>query len=206
MDDIDEYLKYIKQSIDVSRTPRPFSDRQHWKAHEWVIWALFYSLPILSKFFPKKYVDHWSLLIDGISILIKTSILKSEIYYAEQCLLKFVQGVEQLYGIEHLSFNIHLLTHLAQSVLNHGPLWTHSAFVYKDFHQQLKAFVKSSNAANLQILESFRSKYAFNKMRKIYYVDLTAGQRTFLAKLFRTKKLPRYHLILIILAWLVKKQ
>lgn len=128
--EIDEYLISIKPSSDASRIPRKMSERKHWKAHEWVLWLLFYSLPIMRKLFPKEYVQHWSLLVDAISTLLQTSISTTEIYNAQRKLFQFVKGVETLYGKEHVSFNIHLLTHLAESCLHWGPLWTHSAFRY----------------------------------------------------------------------------
>lgn len=79
---IDKILLTFTLSMDVSRTPRKMSDRVHFKAHELVIWLLFYSLPVLDLFLPKKYVKHWSLLVEAISILLKTSILETEVYYA----------------------------------------------------------------------------------------------------------------------------
>lgn len=125
--------------MDISRTPRKMSkDRLHLKAHELVTWLLFYSLPILRRFLPNKFVQHWSLLVEGISILLKTAIMENDVYNAQRYLFQFVKDVEKLYGKEHLSFNLHLLTHLPKSVLKWGPLWTHSAFCYENYHQFLK--------------------------------------------------------------------
>jgi hypothetical protein len=39
---------------------------------------------------------------------------------------KFVGLVEELYGIENITYNVHLLTHLTTSVERWGPLWAHS--------------------------------------------------------------------------------
>lgn len=187
---IDDFLTSIKPSLDISRTPRKLSERKHWKAHEWTIWLLFYSLPIMKSLFPNKYVKHWSYLVDGISILLKTSISKAEIQYARNCLFQFIHGVEVLYGVEHISFNVNLLSHLPHGVELFGPLWSHSAFMYGDFHQQLKKFVRSSNAANLQILRSFRSKFAFHKMYERYRDFLTNSQRVYLKKVLSKRSLP----------------
>lgn len=132
--DIDTFLISIKPSLNISRTPRKVSERLHLKAHELVIWLLFYCLPALKLYLPRKYLLHWSLLVKAISILLKTSILETEVYYSQQCLSKFVKDVEIIYGLEHVLFNVHLLFHLPKSVLNSGSLWTHSAFCYENFH------------------------------------------------------------------------
>lgn len=85
-------------------------------------------------------MDHWALLVDGISILVKRSIKLSEIVYAEKCLVDFMKGVTTLYGEQHLSCNVHLLAHLPSSVRNWGPLDGHSAFLYEDENQNVKLF------------------------------------------------------------------
>ncbi|XP_044597182.1 uncharacterized protein LOC123273770 [Cotesia glomerata] len=170
-----------------SRTPRPLTDRTHWKAHEWIIFLLAYSLPLLKIYFSKTYVDHWALLVDGISILIKRSIMKSELTYANQCLQKFVQGVQELYGEKFMSFNVHLLTHLAISVENWGPLWTHSAFIYEDFNQTLENCVKSPNGVIIQICDSFRLKCVIDRLYNLCKNDLSYQQKNYLDRLMNYK-------------------
>lgn len=165
------------------RTPRKISDRAHFKAHELVIWLLFYSLPVLNKFLPSKYVYHCSSLVEAISLLLKISIFETEVYYSRRCLFEFVSDIETLYGKEHISFNAHLLTHLPESVLNWDSLWSHSAFGYENFHQVSKKLVKSSNAAGQQIFGSIRSKIAMEKLHELYETDLTICQRKCLHKL-----------------------
>lgn len=143
------------------------SDRQYWKAHEWLIFLLFYSIPTLKDIFPIKYVKHWSLLVESIAILSKSSIMPSEICNAECYLYQFVKGVEELYGEIYCSFNIHLLLHLPQSVLNWGPLWTHSAFCYEHCNQELLKYVQSSHGVPLQICDTFRLRYAIKRLEFI---------------------------------------
>lgn len=60
---------------------------------------------MLKVFLPNKYVQHWSLIVEALSILLKTSILATEVYYARQCFFRFVYDIPNLYGIQHVSFN-----------------------------------------------------------------------------------------------------
>lgn len=119
---VDDLLLSFKPTLDVSRTPRKISDRSYWKAHKWVIFLLFYSLPVLQRILPKKFVDHWALLVDAVGILTSRSIVPTDVYYANNCLWQFVRGVKVLYGERHVSYNVHVLLHLADSVYNWGPL------------------------------------------------------------------------------------
>ncbi|CAD6211447.1 GSCOCG00010988001-RA-CDS [Cotesia congregata] len=177
---IDKVLTSYKPSLEVSRTPRAITDRVHWKAHEWIFWLLFYSFPTLKSIFSKELLEHWSLLVEAVTILTKTSIMKSEIYYAKQLLSEFVEGVEMLYGEEYVSFNVHLTVHLADSVLNWGPLSTHSAFLYEDYNQLLQEYIKSSNGVALQICDNFRLKSAVDNLEYVCFEHLTILQQKYL--------------------------
>jgi hypothetical protein len=49
--------------------------------------------------------------------------------------------VPELYGQEHLSFNVHLLIHLVRFVEQWGPLWALFAFVFEDANERsLRSF------------------------------------------------------------------
>lgn len=163
------------------------SDRAHFKAHEWIIFLLAYSLPVFQKFMKKEYFEHWALLVDGISILVKESIAKSRIIYATQCFISFINGVETLYGKKHVSYNVHQLAHLPESVENWGPLFTHSAFIYEDFYQNIQNYVKSANGVSIQICDAFRLKCVIDRLLIICDKDLNFYQREYLNNVLKIK-------------------
>lgn len=184
---LDSLLESIKPISEISRTPRKMSERQHWKAHEWLSWLLVYSLPLMRKVFPMELVQHWSLLVDAIVILLKKGVTKSEIFFAEKSLISFIQQTEEIYGLEHCSFNVHLLSHLPRSVLNWGPLYGHSAFAFENKNMELQKFVKSSNGVCLQIYNFYRLKFLKWKLEKICHQDLTPKEKKFLEKINKQK-------------------
>lgn len=51
--------------------------------------------------------------------------------------------------------NVHLLSHIAQSVLNWGPLWTHNAFMYEGQNRHLLQLLHSPNQVVKQIARKF---------------------------------------------------
>ncbi|KAG1652265.1 hypothetical protein GQR58_026433 [Nymphon striatum] len=56
---------------------------------------------------------------------------------AELALKKFVIYIPALYGLENVSYNIHLVIHLVDSVRNCGPLWATSTFPFEGAFVQL---------------------------------------------------------------------
>ena len=62
---------------------------------------------------------------------------------------KFVVQVPELHG--DMSYNVHLMTHLAGSVEWWGPLWATSAFMFEDANGKLLMFFHSSRGVSKQM-------------------------------------------------------
>ncbi len=45
-----------------------------------------------------------------------------------------------------MTLNVHSLLHLSKSVVNWGPLWSHSAFMFEDFNGYLLKQVKKKSS------------------------------------------------------------
>lgn len=138
-----------------TRLPRTVEDRSLWKASEWKWWLLFYSVPCLHGILPTDYLEHFCLLVNGIFLLLKDNISRDDLKVAMSNLSQFVYQVEELYGLEAMTFNIHQLVHLPQSVLQLGPLWSHSTFVFESGNGSLLNLVSDANGVPLQVLERF---------------------------------------------------
>lgn len=152
---IDKKLLDIKPPCSVSRAPRSIDERRFWKAHEWLHWLLYYSLPVLKGVLKDKYLTHWSKLTTAISILLAEKISPSQIQEAEELLSQFGMEMQDLYGLENMTINVHFCLHLARSVKNWGPLWTHSAFVFEAYNADILDMIKSTHGVSLQIVKTF---------------------------------------------------
>ncbi|KAK3909656.1 Zinc finger protein 568 [Frankliniella fusca] len=135
---IDRRLLAITTTDDISRAPRSLTERSDFRGHKWFNWVLFYSLPVLKNILPAIYLNHWSLLVHAIGLMMQNSVAKTELLYAGRYLKQFNQEIDLLYGSVHVTFSVHLLTHLENSVMNFAQPWTHSAFTYESFLGELK--------------------------------------------------------------------
>jgi len=152
---VDSRLLSIKPPCSLSRTPRSVSQLKFWKAHEWLAWLLYYSLPVLKGILPHTHYTHWALLVDCVSILLGKEISLAQLVYCERGLVQFVSDFENLYGKQHLSFNVHQTLHLVQSVRDWGPLWSHSAFLFESYNSVLLNMIRGTQGVPMQILHSF---------------------------------------------------
>jgi hypothetical protein len=62
---VDARLSVIKPPSNISRTPRGIAVMRFWKAHEWLVWLLYYSLPVLKGILPIAFYAHWAILVDS---------------------------------------------------------------------------------------------------------------------------------------------
>lgn len=152
---IDNLLLTIKVPNQVARLSRSIRDRKYWKAREWENWILYYSLPILLYFLHLEiWVKHWSFLVEAFHILLKKSITRDEINYAHTLLSKFVYYTEHYYLKVAMTYNVHQLLHLAQSVADWGPLWAHSGYCFENGNGQIVRKVHGAKDVVHQICRS----------------------------------------------------
>ena len=71
------------------------------------------------------------LLVEAVYIMLQNEITITQLDHADRLLHIFVAKTEALYGKEAMTFNVHQLLHLAASVRDWGPLWSHSGFPFE---------------------------------------------------------------------------
>ena len=88
---------------EISRTPRPLSDRKHWKASEFRSFLLYYLLPVLHGTLEHEYFLHLSLFVVAMRKLLSTSISPTDLNLAEKFLFLFCKNYQTLYGKREIS-------------------------------------------------------------------------------------------------------
>lgn len=154
LDKLDERLLLISPPSEFTRAPRSIKDRKFWKASEWRAFML-YSLAVLQGLLPRMYLQHFFLLVYGVYTLLGDNITNDMLFHANTCLVKFVTDMEGLYGLSSCTFNVHILTHLADGVKWCGPLWAHSAFVFEANNHVLLKMFSGTQYVPQQICDTF---------------------------------------------------
>lgn len=148
---IDKRITSLTPPSFVKRLSRNISDHKYWKASELKIWLLYYSLPILNDILPEPYLSHHKLLVLAIYLLSQKSVSKDMVDLADRALKEYVSKFQVLYGLDHMTSNLHSLRHLALGVLDFGPLWVTSCFAFESMNGILKSMVHGTKYAELQI-------------------------------------------------------
>lgn len=166
---INSLLKKVKAPHQISRLSRPLEDRGKWKTREWENWVLYYSAPLLELVISKKLFKHWTLLVNSLHILLKTEISYDELNEADEMLYSFVHDAQELYGKQVMTYNVHQLLHIVESVYNWGPLWAHSAFPFESANYQLLNSIQCAKGINQQIIRYINLQHSVNILEKLVY-------------------------------------
>lgn len=176
---IDNCLLAIKPPSCRSRKPRSITSYQKWKALEWRNW-LDYGPICLKEVLSAKYVSHFALLAEAVHHLNSDCISSATLDRCEMLLKAYIKLFEQYFGLENMTSNIHLLTHLVDVVKNWGPIWVHEAFVFESMNKRILDFVTSSFAETDQIATRFLiQKYLINIL---YDEKVSSETKKFIAK------------------------
>lgn len=94
------------------------------------------------------------LLVSAMHILSSDKIPRDRLILAHNMLINFVSQTEELYDEAAMTFNVHQLLLIVQSVINWGPLQAHSCYTFESGNGQLLKKVHAANRVISQIVRS----------------------------------------------------
>lgn len=113
------------------------------------------------------------MLVESLHILLSRDIEISELQRADGMLNKFVAQARTLYGKRAMTYNLHQLLHVAKSVLDWGPLWAHSAFVFEAGNREALQTIKFAKGVTQQIVRFISLQFAIVKLERFILRLLT---------------------------------
>ncbi|XP_077564679.1 uncharacterized protein LOC144180166 [Haemaphysalis longicornis] len=154
-EELNSLLLAITPPTEITRTPRKFEDMLYWKASEMRALLLFYGYVVLKPVLPLVYFKHFTLVSYGVYLLLKAEITQQDIREARALLEKFVVQMGVLYTARNVSYNVHQLLHLADSVETWGPLWATSCFPFEGRNAVLLGYFSGTQHVGEQIARTF---------------------------------------------------
>ncbi|XP_011686450.1 PREDICTED: uncharacterized protein LOC105449147 [Wasmannia auropunctata] len=149
---IDADLRNMQPPSFVQRMPRAIKTYLSlWKAQEYKLWLIYYSVPILLGVMNQEYFDHHLQLLSAVYLLSRDSISFDQIEVARNHLRSYISKFADFYGVRNMSMNVHQLLHLPDVVLDLGPLWVYSCFFLEDLNGKLSKLIHGSRHAGLQV-------------------------------------------------------
>ncbi|KAE8741791.1 hypothetical protein FOCC_FOCC012680 [Frankliniella occidentalis] len=123
----------------------------YWMASEFRTWLFGTALPVFEQHMKEPYFGHFKKLVCGIGLLNQASVSVSDVQLAREILTSFVRQTQELFGLRNMSYNMHCVLHLPDTVLSLGPLWVSSCFAFENVNGVLSRLVHGTRFAGSQI-------------------------------------------------------
>ena len=169
---LDNILLNIKAPSQIERLSRPITDKGHWTARDYENFTLYYSIPLLRMFVSSKKIKHWSLYVSSFYKLQSSSIKRSELNRINQDLRRFVYETEKLYSATALTYNVHQMIHLTESVYYWGPIWAHSTYCFETANKRIQDAIFSAKGVHEQIIRFSNFQISMNIIENVIEADM----------------------------------
>lgn len=163
--EIDQLLLNIRVPNFVRRLPRSIKFVKKWKASEFRTWLLFFSLPVLARFLPDKYVQHWALLVWASFLLLQDKISPSDLDTADELYRMFNEQLSGLYRKQDYTYNNHQLLHYKLMVRFWGNLQLISAFSFEGNNGVLARMIHGTKHKGKELAINIRIAYGVQVLR-----------------------------------------
>lgn len=137
------------QPSDFQRKCRPLNEYSYYKGTE-LRTMIVYVLPVVTKgiLTGDKY-QHLLLLHVAIVILVDPQLCKTQADLAHCLLEHFVRNFSNIYGSQHIVYNVHSLLHMVDDVKLYGNLDEYSAFPFESYMSKIKSMLRRPNGSLL---------------------------------------------------------
>nr|CAI5856859.1 unnamed protein product [Callosobruchus analis] len=158
-------VKYLPN--DFARKPRSLLAIERWKATEFRLFLLYTGPVVLKSVISGKVYNHFLSLVVSIRLLCEKNQNISNVNYAQQLLVYFVQKFPYIFGTEYVTYNVHNLIHLAEDVKTHGSLDSFSAFQFENHMFEIKKQLKSSRLPLQQLHNRIKERMDMRHIDKV---------------------------------------
>jgi len=118
-------------------------------------WTNLFSIMALRGILPTEHLKCWQYFVQASRILCQMSLTDDQIQLADAFLLQFCRRVENLYGKNIITPNMHLHCHLKQSLCDYGPMHNFWLFSYERYNGILENFPSNNRSLEIHLIQRF---------------------------------------------------
>ena len=128
---INKILSKTKLPHNFNRKIHNITDTKQWKSTQYKTFLFYLMIPTFMHILPDKYFYHLSSYIIAIRLLYEPIRKLEDIELADSLLKTYFTELKNHFGDYDYDYTIHAHLHLAEQVRKHGPLHSHSQFVFE---------------------------------------------------------------------------
>lgn len=162
-DRLSERLIKIRVPTDFGRPPRDLDQVKHWKSAEYDSFLSYYFLPTIKGLLKPAIYNHFLCLVRIYFLAHRGPINSDRIEEITNLIEVFQHGVFKIYGSSFMTYNLHILTHLPNSLKNLGPTASVSSYPLENTMGILKEKVRRSVNIASSLVRVFINDFRFKE-------------------------------------------
>ena len=155
MSSIDDLLSKFKVPHCISRTPRSLKLLSFWKAQEFHNFLIFYGPFVLKDILPLNAYEHFLLLSQTMFDVLSFTQNQTDLDRIDLNFNRFVYEFQQIYGLQNMSYNIHLLLHISKNLHCFGPERLYYMYKFESYNCLLNNLFNGNQSICKQIVQRF---------------------------------------------------
>ena len=159
----DQQFKVIQKRVDCIKVP-PGIGRiplkiqtgfSSFTADQWKNWTLYYSLMVLYDMLGPADLECWRHFVLACRLLCQQTLSKTHLQLGDALLMRFCKKVQQLYGTQSITPNMHMHGHLKSCIEDYGPLHVFWVYAFERYNGILENIPNNNRCIEPQLMESF---------------------------------------------------
>ena len=142
--------------VKIGRLPMKIdSNYSGFTADQWRNWTIIYSPIVLKDAITPELYDIWMNFVHACCLLCRRAIKKDMNEEAGLRLQAFCEGVQNYFGKQSCTMNMHLHLHLTSCVLDYGPLYGYWCFPFERYNGTIAAYSTNRKSFEKQLAKKF---------------------------------------------------
>ena len=156
-------LEEVQKMVDGCKAPSnmgrlPFKiAKSFWgfTAEQWKSWVTVFSPFALLGRLSANHYKCWLNFVEACKLLSQPIVKITDIGSAHSILLKFCREVEKIYGTQRITPNMYMHSHLADCILDYGPVYSFWLFSFERYNGILGGYSTNNKSVELQLMRKF---------------------------------------------------
>ncbi|KAJ1523185.1 hypothetical protein ONE63_001074 [Megalurothrips usitatus] len=163
---LDKLLMSIHLPVEARKGARPISDVGNWTGRDYENFFLYLSVVVLTDVLPRRYLQHWSLFVQGMHFLLQAEVTEYYLLEGGRLLKEFGCMTSDLYPENFMTYNLHIVSfHLAENCKRWGPLFAINGYSFEDGNRIVKSKIHASKGIASQVCRSYSQSQALEILR-----------------------------------------
>jgi hypothetical protein len=155
----------------IPNAPRDIFSWNLWKANEFLVFLLYYCLPVFNHIMKANYFAHLTKLVVAMQYLLGENINRNDLDDINDILVDFVKESSLLYGPSIMLSGMHELVHIVQCTIDSGPLNTVNVFMYEENNRGIISFLHGRDLVGDEFLKVFAVAQALHTYVESFVIN-----------------------------------